>query len=438
MKVLLTLSLILLSFSLFAEKAWDLKQCIEYALEHNIQVKQAIINSENSHLQLKQSKNNRLPNLSAGVSDGFSFGRSESRLGVNVDQNSNSANASLNTDIPLFQGLRAHYDIAARKLDLMASIEDQNKIKNDIRLNITSFYLNALIQKELVKIAKFQVTLTDTLVVQTEIRVNNGKDPISKLYEIKAQQANEVYNLVNAEKNMRLALLDLAQLLELETIFDFDIEEPVFVQNIENTPIPKVLFEDAIVTLPDVKAEIYRLESSQKNVNMAKAAYYPSLSLGASTSTGVYYLYDNLVPNDPFGSQLGNNWRSYVGLSLNIPIFNRMSVKTNVSISKLDVKKQELQIENAKKTIFKDIQKAVLNAQVSKEKYVAAEKSAQANFEAFHFVEQSFAAGRATVFDLQQSRNNLEKSLSDQVQSKYEFIFNTKVLDFYNGVEISL
>lgn len=438
MKVLLTLSAILLSFSLFAEKAWNLKQCIEYALEHNIQVKQAIINSENSHLQLKQSKNNRLPNLSAAVSDGFSFGRSESRLGVNVDQNSNSANASLNTDIPLFQGLRAHYDIAARKLDLMASIEDQNKIKNDIRLNITSFYLNALIQKELVKIAKFQVTLTDTLVRQTEIRVNNGKDPISKLYEIKAQQANEAYNLVNAEKNMRLALLDLAQLLEIETIFDFDIEEPVFVQNIENTPIPKVLFEDAIVTLPDVKAEIYRLESNQKNVNMAKAAYYPSLSLGASTSTGVYYLYDNSVPNDAFGSQLGNNWRSYVGLSLNIPIFNRMSVKTNVSMSKLDVKKQELQIENAKKTIFKDIQKAVLNAQVSKEKYAAAEKSAQANFEAFHFVEQSFAAGRATVFDLQQSRNNLEKSLSDQIQSKYEFIFNIKVLDFYNGVEISL
>lgn len=448
MKPILILIFTTLSFFLVAQTStsaslqntspWTLEQCIYHALEHNIQVQQAMMRTESSKLQVQQAKYNRLPSLSGNMSDGFSFGRSQSRSGVYVDQNSNSANASLNADVNLFQGLRTYYDIEGRKLDLLASIEEQSKIKNDISLNIASLYLNVLIQKELLRVAHEQNTLTDSLVIQVEQRVNNGRDPISKLYEIRAQQANDAYNFTIASKNLSLAILDLAQILEIEEIASFDIVEPSFEQGVESIPIPTVLFENAIVILPDVKAEEYKLESSKKAVEMAKSGYYPSLSFGASTSTGVYYLTDNLVPNEAFQTQLSNNWRSYIGVSMNIPIFNKMSVKTSVSQSKIQVRQNELQIEDAKKTIYKDIQKALLNAKVSKERYAAAEKSAQANLESFRFVEQSFAAGKATTFDLQQSRMSLEKSLSDKIQSKYEFIFNIKVLDFYNGVEISL
>ncbi len=423
----------------FSQDAWTLKTCIDYALEHNLQIKQSGILSESNQMQWDQAKYNRLPSVSASLSDGFSFGRSLRQDNTYASQNSNSADASLSASVPIFQGLRINNEIAAQKLNFMASVEDHQKMKNDVSLTVASYFLNALVQKEYLKIAQSQMTLTDTLLHRCEILVNNGKEPVSKLYELKAQLANDYYNMTTAEKNLRLALLDLAQLLEVENFSTFDVVSPELLMDISETPIPIVVFEDAIVTLPDVKAEELRLERSKKNLDIAKGAYYPSLSLGASTSTGYYYLSGNTaIPNDAFSKQLSDNWRSYVGLSMNIPIFNRMATRTNVSQSKIQIQQQELEVENAKKTIFKDIQRALLNAKVSKDRYVASVNSVQANQESYRYVVQRYESGRSTFFDLQQSRVNLEKAQSEQIQAKYEFIFNTKVLDFYNGKAIDL
>ncbi len=420
----------------FSQDAWTLKTCIDYALEHNLQIKQSGILSESNQMQWDQAKYNRLPSVSASLSDGFSFGRSLRQDNTYASQNSNSADASLSASVPIFQGLRINNEIAAQKLNFMASVEDHQKMKNDVSLTVASYFLNALVQKEYLKIAQSQMTLTDTLLHRCEILVNNGKEPVSKLYELKAQLANDYYNMTTAEKNLRLALLDLAQLLEVENFSTFDVVSPELLMDISETPIPIVVFEDAIVTLPDVKAEELRLERSKKNLDIAKGAYYPSLSLGASTSTGYYYLSGNTaIPNDAFSKQLSDNWRSYVGLSMNIPIFNRMATRTNVSQSKIQIQQQELEVENAKKTIFKDIQRALLNAKVSKDRYVASVNSVQANQESYRYVVQRYESGRSTFFDLQQSRVNLEKAQSEQIQAK---IFNTKVLDFYNGKAIDL
>jgi outer membrane protein len=390
-------------------------------------------------MQWQQAKNNRLPSLNASLSDGFSFGRSLSRENTYVSQSSNSANASVSTDVPIFQGFRMANDMAMRKFDFMASLEDQQKIKNDVSLNVASLFLNVLVQKEFLKNAQNQHELTDTLLRRCEILVNSGREAVSKLYELKAQLANDAYNITTAEKNLRLALLDLAQLLEIENYSTFDVTAPELLMDVAEMPIPTVIFDRTVELLPDVKAEALRLESSKKGLAMAKSAYYPSLSLGASTSTGYYYLYSDIPnANDPFNSQLSNNWRGYVGMSMNVPIFNRMNTRTNISQSKIQIQQQEFAVENAKKTVFKDIQRAMLNAKVSKDRYVAALNSVQANQESYRFVEQRYEAGRSTFFDLQQSKNNLERALSEQIQAKYEFIFNTKVLDFYNGKEIEL
>jgi outer membrane protein len=423
----------------FSQNAWDLRKCIEHALENNIQIKQANIQSETNQLQYRQAKNNRLPSFNASVSDGFSFGRSLSNTNVYVNQNSNSANGSLSSDIPIFQGLRMANDIVARKLDFMASVEDQQRIKNDISLTVVAYFLNVLVQKEFERIAHNQKMLTDTLLKRCEILVNSGKESTAKLYELKAQYANDIYNVTTAEKNLSLALLDLVQLLEIEDFLTFDIVAPNMMMDIAKLPIPAVAFEDAIVTLPNVRAEDFRLERSKKNLNIAKSANFPSVSLSGSTSTGYFYMSGNTaIPNDPFNTQLTNNWRSYAGMSMSIPIFNRMSIKTNISQNKLQIQNQEFEVEKAKKAIYKDIQRAMLNAKVSKDRYIAAVNSAEANQKSYQFVEQRYESGRATFFDLQQSKNNLEKALSEQIQAKYEFIFNIKILDFYNGKEISL
>jgi outer membrane protein len=438
MKKIIIITLLTIPIVGFAQKQWTLKECIDYALEYNIQIKQAAIRSESNQLQWQQSKNNRLPNLNAGLSDGFSFGRSLLPDNTYASQNSNSANASLNASVPIFEGMRLTNEIAARRLDFMASVEDHQRIKNDVSLTVASYFLNVLVQKEFLKIAQHQRDLTDTLLHRSEILVNSGREPISKLYELRAQLATDNFNITTAERNLSLALLDLAQLLEIETISMFDVATPIFVMNVSEMPIPVVVFENAIVTLPNVKAEEFRLERSIKNLEIARGAYLPTVSLGASTSTGYYFLYSDMIPNLSFGNQLSNNWRSYVGISVNIPIFNRFSVKTNVSQNKIQIQSQELEVENAKKAIYKDIQRAMLNAKVSKDRYVAAVNSVEANQESFRFVEQRYESGRSTFFDMQQSRNNLERALSEQIQSKYEFIFNTKVLDFYNGKPIEL
>jgi outer membrane protein len=438
MKKIIILTLLTIPIVGFSQKTLTLKECIDYALENNIQIKQAGMLTESNQMQWNQAKYNRLPSVNAGLSDGFSFGRTLSRDNTYTNQNSNSADASLSANVPIFQGMRLTNDIAAQKLNFMASIEDHQRIKNDISLNVASLFLNVLVQKEFLKIAQNQRNLTDTLLRRAEILVNTGREPVSRLYELKAQLANDNYNVTNAERNLHLALLDLAQLLELENFSMFDVATPTFLMDVSEMPIPAVVFENAIVTLPNVKAEEFRLERSKKNLEIARGAYLPNISLGASTSTGYFYMNNSVIPNDSFGSQLSNNWRSYVGMSMNIPIFNRMSVRTNVSQSKLQIQNQELEIENVKKVIFKDIQRAMLNAKVSKDRYVAAVNSVEANQESYHFVEQRYESGRSTFFDMQQSRYSLERALSEQIQAKYEFIFNTKVLDFYNGKTIEL
>jgi len=233
-------------------------------------------------------------------------------------------------------------------------------------------------------------------------------------------------------------LLDLAQLLDLETLENFDVAVPDFDFDVSDMPIPVVIFDNALVTLPNVKAEEFRLESSRRNLEVARSGYFPTVTLNASTSTGYFYNMQGSHLNDPFGTQLGHNWRSFVGMSVNIPIFNRFTVRTSVSHSKIQIEHHELQVKHARNVIYKDIQRAMLNAKVSKDRYIAAVNAVEANQESFRFVEQAFASGRTTFFDLQHSRNNLDRAKSEQIQAKYEFIFNTKVLDFYNGKTIEL
>ncbi|GHS85474.1 transporter [Bacteroidia bacterium] len=407
-------------------------------MERNIQVKQSALSVENSRIALDQSKNNRLPNLNASMSDGFSFGQSQGRDGVYADQNTNTANGSLNTSVPLFQGLRIYNDIQVKQFNLMAASQDQDKVKNDLSLNIASLYLTVLIQKELVKNAKAQMTLTESLEKQTEALVNSGRESQAKLYEIRAQKANEQYAVTNAEKNLKLAVLDLAQTLELENGVWFDIEEPNMELDIRTMDVPIVVFDEASNTLPNIKAEQYRLDGAKKALNVTKADYFPRLSLGASTSTSYYYLLNTDNLNDPFSKQLSNNWRSAVNLSLSIPIFNRFEVRNSMNNSKIQISQQEMQLESAKKALFKDIQRAILNANSSKERYIAANLSMQANQESYRYIEERFSSGKATTFELQKSKTDFANSLSERIQAKYEFLFNVKILDFYKGNDISL
>ena len=427
-----------------SKRLWSLEDCIRYATEHNIELKQREQDQESKKVALHTSKHSWLPSLNANVGQNFDFGRSPSKTGVIVDQNSANTSASINLSMPIFDGFQIPNDIAARKLDLKAAVETLNKAKEDLAIHVASIYLQVLYNKEVKKIAELQVALSREQIKKTEALVNSGKVPLSQLYDIKAQLAKDEVTLTEAENNVQLALLDLAQSLELEQGGEsFDIMVPEIGNAVEqymgSILPPDHIYAQAVTIKPQIKEQTYLLESQKRMLKVAQAGYYPKLNFGASYGNGYYhYSGEGDYANLPFGDQLKNNARKTIGFSLSIPLFNRFLVRNSVRSARINIRNRELMMENTKKALYKEIQQAYYNATAAQSKYLASDKSVEANKEAFTYAEERYAAGKSTVFEFNEAKTKYAQSLSEQAQAKYNFIFRAKILDFYNGTSISL
>ena len=427
-----------------AKRLWSLEDCIRYATEHNLELKQREQEQESKKVALHTSKHSWLPSLNANVGQNFDFGRSPSKTGVIVDQNSANTSDSINLSMPIFDGFQIPNDIAARKLDLKAAVETLNKAKEDLTIHVASVYLQVLYNKEVKKIAELQVALSREQIKKTEALVNSGKVPLSQLYDIKAQLANDEVTLTEAENNVQLALLDLAQSLELEQGGEsFDVMVPEIGNAVEqymgSILPPDHIYNQAVTIKPQIKEQTYLLESQKRMLKVAQAGYYPKLNFGASYGNGYYhYSGEGDYANLPFGDQLKNNARKTIGFSLSIPLFNRFQVRNSVRSARINIRNRELMMENTKKALYKEIQQAYYNATAAQSKYLASDKSVEANKKAFTYAEERYAAGKSTVFEFNEAKMKYAQSLSEQAQAKYNFIFRAKILDFYNGTSISL
>ena len=423
---------------------WTLEACIRYAIANNINLKQREQEEQAREIDLNTSQNSRLPNLNASLNQNFGFGRSTSREGVIVDRNSSGTTFNVGLNLPVFDGFRITNTIEARKLNLMAATEALNKAKDDVAIGVASYFLQALYNKEILHIATLQVNLTKEQVTRTEALVNAGKVPMSQLYDIRAQLAKDEVTLTEAGNNVSLALLDLAQALELERLaVDFDIVQPemndAITENMGSVLLPDHIYDNAVAVKPQIREQEYLLESRRKMLKVAQADYYPQLNFNASYGNGYYrYFGSENLTNLPFGDQLSQNAQKGLGLSLSIPIFNRFGIRNNVRQARIGIISQELTMENSKKTLYKEIQQAYFNAVAAQEKYGASAKSVAAAREAFTYAEERYATGKSTVFEYNDSKTKYAQSLSEQAQAKYNFIFRTKILDFYNGIPITL
>lgn len=420
------------------EKIWTLEECIQYAIEHNIDLKQREQEQANSRVELSTSKNSWLPNLNASVGQNFGFGRSTAKDGTIVDENSGNTSFNVQLNMPIFDGLRIPNDIAAKKLNLKAAFENLNKAKEDLSINVASYYLQVLYNKELQRIARLQVELSGEQVAKTEAMVNAGKVPLSQLYDIKAQLAKDEVSLTEADNNVKLALLDLSQSLELERLNGFDILTPeiqdAVAEYMSSILPPDDIYDHAVTFKPQIKEQEYLLESQKKMLKVAQSEFYPKLNFGAGYSTGYYSSFKGLS----FGDQLDRNGQKTIGLSLSIPLFNRFQVRNSVRTARINIHTRELMMENTKKTLYKEIQQAYYNATAAQEKYTASDKSVLAGREAFHYAQERYDAGKSTVFEFNEAKTKYAQSLAEQAQSKYNFIFRAKILDFYNGTPIRL
>jgi outer membrane protein len=420
-----------------------LESCITHALEHNIDLRQRIEERALREIDLSTSVNSRLPNLNAGISQNFDFGRSPSKDGIIVDNNSSNSSASLQLSMPVFDGFRITNRIAADRLNLSASTAALERAREDLAVGVASYFLQVLYNKEIYRIALMQVELTAAQVTRTESLVTLGKLPASQLYDIKAQLAKDEASLTTASNNVSLSLLDLSQSLELERLDSFDIVMPeltdVLMDQAGSLIPPDEIYRTAVTIKPVIKEQEFLLESQRRQLKIAQSSYYPQLSLNASYSNGYYhYSGGENVSNIAFGNQLRQNERKTIGLSLSIPIFNRFEVRNGVRSARVAIRNRELMMEGSKKTLYKEIQQAYLSAVSAGKQYVSVTRSVEASREAFTYAEERYSAGKSSVFEYNESKTKYAQSLAEQAQAKYDFIFRAKILDFYNGKAITL
>lgn len=424
--------------SAMAQKQWNLKQCIEYAIEHNLTIKQQEAAKDESAVDLNTAKWSRLPDLNGSASHSFNFGRSLQMDNTYQQLNTQNTGLNLSTSIPLFTGMQIPNQIALSKLNLKAAVEDLNKAKEDISIQVTSAYLQVLFNEELAKVAHEQVALSEEMLKQKTAFFKVGKASEAELYEAKSRAAQDQLSAVQADNEYRLALLDLSQLLELPTPEGFAIVSPSIDEDKDFSILtsPVDIYSEALLIKPSIKAAQYRVEGAQKSIRIAQSGYYPQLSLGAGIATSYYNVSGR--ENGNFGSQLRDNFSQYIGLSLNIPIFNRFSTRNQVRKARIQQTTLNWQLEDAKKALYKEIQQAYYNAVNAESKFESSRTADEAAKASFNLMKEKYANGKATSTEFNEARTNWLKAVSDRIQAKYDYLFRTKILDFYKGVPLTL
>ncbi|MDQ3047116.1 MAG: TolC family protein [Bacteroidota bacterium] len=465
--------ILLLSSSSFAQEppkinqAMTLEQCIDHALRNNIQVKQSELNTELTQVTLKQSQANLLPSLNANASHGYNYGRTIDRF-TNQFASAQvvSQNFSLSTDITLFSGLQNINTIHQNRYEYLASKYDVDKIKNDMSLNIATAYLQILYNMEAVENSRNQMGITTAQVERTTKLVEAGSAARGSLLDIQAQLASEELSLTTAQNQLDIAYLSLAQLLNLPNAEGFSIVKPEFTVANETLLSANVnqIYATAVSNLPEIKSAEYNVKSAEKAVDVAWGGVSPRLSFSASYGTGysgasqriitnpsyqgfqpsgsitsggdtVYspYFTNPVYENIPYSDQYRDNVNKSFGFYLTIPLFNRLQVRSSIDRARIQQMNAEYTVESTKLQVQKNVQQAYADANAGLKKYNASLKAVEAIGESFKYTEQKFNVGMLNTNDYNDAKNKLIKAQSDLLQSKYEYVFKTKVLDFYQG-----
>jgi outer membrane protein len=461
------------SLQVSGQGAWSIEDCVNYAMENNIQIKQTVLNTEYNENLLKQAKMGQIPNLNGNAGYNYSWGRilDETTYKFSSNQQINSLNFGVSSSVNLFNGLRVRNTILQNELNLMASYEDVEKIKNDISLAIAAAYLTILFNKELVAVTTSQLEITNQQVERTRKMVDAGKLAEGSFYEIQAQYASEELNLVNAENQLAISLLNLQQTLDLPYDPAFDVIIPVLADPDENPMVKGAseVYGIAEKEMPEIRSAELTLEGSEKGLKIAESGRYPQLFLSANYNTGYSDVRQKVTPlgdpvqipigitaisNEmvlsqnpqqiptfggyPFFEQMGDNAAAGVGLGLSIPIFNGWQVNTSIANSRIVLENSQLELQSRKLTLYASITQAYADASAALKKFRATEQALVSMKESFKYTEKKFEVGLVNTVDYNTSKNQLTATQSDLLQAKYDFIFRTKILNFYMGEPITL
>lgn len=432
---LMALALVAVSLSAQERAPWTLQECIAHALENNITLKRQEIQVRQQEIQLNTSRNSRLPQVSGSASENFSFGRGLTADNTYSNTNTTSTGISLGASVPLFQGLRINNSIKQNELSLKALTADFQKAKEDVSVAVAQAYVQILYNLELADVARSQVSIDSLQVERLSAMETSGKASKVQVAQQKAALGQSRLSLTQALNSLHLAVLELTQLLELSDPEGFSVVRPEVPVDGLLLGNPEEIYAQAVAGKPSVQAEMFRLDATEYSIKLAKGMRLPSLMASGGLGTNYYTMSSH--SSDPFADQIKNNFSQYLGLSLSVPIFTGFQTRNQIRSAELSRKDQILQLENTKKSLYKEIQQAYYNAVAAREKFrssLAAESSAK---ESYELVLAKYENGKANITEFNEARDAYLQSESNLSSARYEYLFSAKLLDFYRGKELT-
>jgi outer membrane protein len=416
-------------------KVWSLEDCITYAIENNITVKDAALNKDIAEIDYSKAKSSRLPNLFGSASQSFSSGNTIDPITSSyVTDQINSTNVGINSSMTLFQGNQLNNQIKQNKLFLEQSVFQEEVEKNNIALNILEVYLQTLYSKENIAIAENNVTASEKEVERAKARLDAGTIALSDYTEAQSQTATNKYNVIAAKNDYQQYIIQLKQLLELSPMEDIEIQTIDENMDLVNLELDKMkVYTNALGFLPEIQSSILNIEANKKELDIAKGAYLPTLSLSGSIGSGYTSINDNT-----FSDQFDINFNQKIGLSLSIPIFNRNQTKAAVKTASINIEKAEIQKQSTEKEIYKKVETAYQNAVSAQEQVVASEASKIAAEKSYELAQKKYELGALSTTDLVISQNTYTNAQQNYLQSKYLNILYHQLLQFYQGNDIQL
>lgn len=429
------------------EKKWTLKECINHAIQNNITIKQSELDLQTSAIAKKDAIGNFLPNVSASTSHSWNIGLNQNiTTGLLENQTTQFTSANLNANVDIFKGLQNVNQLRKANLAIIASQYQLTKMQEDIALNVANAYLQILFNKENLKVQTQQKILNTKQYNRTVELVNAGNVPKGDLLDIEATMATGNQRVIVAENTLLLSKLSLAQLLQIQDFQNFDISEndiPSMLSNILNET-PEAVIAKAKENRTELKIAETNLALAEKDISIAKGAYLPSLTAfygyntRASNSNGFEII--NGVPiitsPKPLFDQFSTNKGQNFGFSLNIPIFNGLSVRNNVARTKIALAKSQLAKNQQELDIERNVFTAYTDTKAAKESYEAALQIEKARELAMQYAKDRYEIGMMNVFDFNQSQVAFVNAQSEVLRTKYDYIFRIKILEFYFGIPL--
>ena len=417
-------------------KIWTIDECIQYALEKNIQVQKALVSNDINELNLEFARSAWYPSLSGTVRQNFDWhNQVNTTTGSTVFKGSDGTNISVNSGMTLYNGNRIRNNVKKSETELEADKYNTEIIKETVSLNVLNAYLQVLFAEEQVKNSNNQIASTQEQLNLAGERLKLGAIANSDYLQVKSQLATEKQTLATAQSQLSINKITLMQLMELPEVNDFSIEHPNLdsLINQKRVPDPRDVYEIALGIKPEVKNAELNKESSQISVDIAKSGYYPDILMNAGVST----LYTSDAIGSSAGYQIRNNISPTIGLTASVPIYLNKQVRTNVAIAKKNTNSAELDELNVRNQLRKAIEQACQDVSSSQTEFEASTEAYDALKESFDVASEKFYQGLLNSVDFLVQKTNFIAAESSYLQSKYKLIFSYKVLDFYTGQPLS-